>query len=103
MQDSKYAVFKISDFLDAYQALNDIPGTDKIIRKFTKDRLDDAVVIRLQDLFAEPALHSYASAIGVALSVMPEGPERAALVDVSDYFHEASIEAFDHTQKKLPD
>lgn len=114
MRDDKYKVFKIDDYLEAYEALKDEPA----MKQLNREDVDDAVVIRLQDLFAEPALHSYASAIGVAIAAMRETvtildgyPDVRAEINahveqlqkVADHFHEASLEAADHTHKKMPD
>jgi hypothetical protein len=86
MEDSKYVVFKKSEFLE---------WLDKV-EKFgtTVTPLDDATVIRGQDLFAAPALDVYSASIAIALkfSDMDE-TKRKELRITADYFHERAEES----------
>jgi hypothetical protein len=73
------------------------------------DPIDDAVVIRRQDLFAPPALDAYANAIQIANTIASHAPvdERAThtmtrLQGIADYFH-SQAEAAWLTERKLPD
>lgn len=96
----KYAVIKVEDF-------------DRILRQFAAGKgelallgevlVRDAVVIRRQDVFAAPALHAYASAMAVAITLMPEGPDRRRLIEVADYFHHEATLAEQADFRKLPD
>lgn len=102
MNDSKYVVFKREDFLAWFALrshgvdLGDMPPA-----------LEDAVVIRRQDVFAPPALDAYANNIQSAVEaikatgVEPHGlAER--LTEIADYFHDQASEAW-LTVRKLPD
>lgn len=74
------------------------PIAEQIQAKVMEFALADAVVIRRQDLFAGPALHSYAASIGIASRVgnLPD------LIPVADYFHEQALLA-DEEGWKVPD
>lgn len=97
MKDEKYLVFKRDEFIERH-------GTGKLV-----EALDDAVVIRKQDIFAGPALHAYASSIQTAIEVVEtSGAEfnrraRAKLYEVRDYFFQQALEADDVNPKKVPD
>lgn len=73
--------------------------------------LDDAVVIRRQDIFAPPALDAYANAIQTAIEVMSSGTQNYATIQLSaieglrgiaDYFSDQAAKAWAE-QRKLPD
>jgi hypothetical protein len=64
--------------------------------------LPDAVVIRRQDLFAGPALHSYASSISIASKLNADPDLTKGLQGVADYFHDQAVLA-DEEGWKLPD
>jgi hypothetical protein len=81
--------------------------------------LPDAVVIRRQDLFAGPALHSYAAAISIAVKlsrdngiakqgnrtvdeVLDDAASIRHMQGVADYFHEQALLA-DEEGWKTPD
>lgn len=82
--DTKYVVFKKEEFKQWWlENGSPTPPTP----------LEDATVIRGQDLFAAPALDSYANAIAIAMMVMPAGDERNSLSRVADYFHDRAQEA----------
>lgn len=91
-KDEKYITFDRAPF-DAWQRkmaggdIEDIPLPEPV---------GDAVVIRTKDVFAGPALHSYASNIwNVAEAYRFAGLVETAdkLLPVADYFHERAVEA----------
>ena len=76
--------------------------------------IDDAVIIRRQDVFAPPALAAYANAIQTALAIhvdsgsyvpgVDEEPESVKhLKEIADYFHEQSELAYADSARKIPD
>lgn len=100
--DEKYIVFKKEEW-------------DSFRKQFRPTSpplpVEDAVVIRRQDMFAPPALDAYANAITVALTVLSEADGGAdiydaeipkKLRDVADYFHEQAKLAWD-LHRKIPD
>jgi hypothetical protein len=98
LTDTKYLVFKRDEFIDRH-------GTGKNV-----EALPDAVVIRLQDEFAEAGLSAYAMNIQTVLDVVePEAIGTGVyrrLGEVRDYFLEKSHEAGDirrQGESKLPD
>lgn len=92
-KDEKYIVFSRAEFagwLTCLQNGDDIADIDH------PAVLDDAVVIRTQDVFAGPALHAYASNIwNVAQAYRACGLQHLPdqLLSVADYFHERAVEA----------
>lgn len=68
------------------------------------DEIEDAVVIRTQDVFAGPAFHTYAASIGLVARMLAfTHPEKAQQQqDIADYFHARAEEA-DEGLRKLPD
>ena len=68
--------------------------------------LNDAVVIRTGDVFAGPALHSYAHTIALVASQTNDGKTRHQLQRIADYFadraREADVQQYEDTAK-LPD
>lgn len=105
MRDDKYIVFKRSDWDDWRERV----GTDSAAAFRTPPSLDDAVVIRKQDIFAGSALHAYASSITTALEIIDYhnvvlgGRHRQRLDEIRDYFFEQALEADDVRTKKVPD
>lgn len=106
--DEKYVVLKRADLESllmelGLQSVNDpdVPAdwAEDALESYV---LQDAVVIRTKDVFAGPALHSYAHNIALVahLSSRPE------LQPIADYFsdraREADIQAYEDTAK-LPD
>lgn len=96
----KYIVFKKAEWDDkvGWSPMFDIP-----------EPVEDAVVIRRQDVFAPPALDAYANAIQTAVEVMsgfgitPGGSSPIdQLRDIADYFHDQAAKAWAE-QRKLPD
>lgn len=109
VKDDKYIVFKREVF---EEMLKHFPAH---IHEGEFPPVDDAVVIRRQDLFAPPALDAYANAIDVAISLTPyaemenldvDVPEAFRRVlrlrEVADYFHRQAVLAWD-AERKLPD
>lgn len=95
--DDKYVVFKKAEFDEWYNRVlkDSVPGVPMA--------LDDAVVIRQQDVFAPPALDVYANGIEVALSLTATGGETTTrLRETADYFHTRAAESW-HMKRKLPD
>jgi hypothetical protein len=99
--NDKYIVFKRADWL-RYE-VEGPPPTE----------VEDAVVIRRQDIFAGPAFHAYAACISMVHSIYPMPPldqdelDRVeALKRSADYFHEQAVLADDLAGAglaKLPD
>lgn len=80
------------------------PMAESITTKAEAAALPDAVVIRRQDIFAAPALHTYYNSIGVALSVLPgTNGVHKRLQEVADFFHEQATLADSTDFRKLPD
>jgi len=103
---NKYIVFKREEFnglLGIWMSRMglDIELDERTMNEAHQAALPDAVVIRRQDLFAGPALHSYASSIAIA-SKLSDGQGRSALQPIADYFHEQAVLADDEGWK-LPD
>ena len=72
----KYVVIKREDLDAMYN------GRESYKREVLAKALDGCVVIRLQDVFAAPALHSYAAAMGVAtLSSETSGERRRNVLE----------------------
>lgn len=110
MKDDKYAVFKIGDWIEEWKQHQDPGDAPHPLTDLQRKRLDDAVVIRTQDVFAGPALHAYAANISTAISVIKSLPIDAIEIDeavarlqsIADHFHEAALEADDKVGK-IPD
>lgn len=120
--DKKYIVFKREDWKEFW---NHWQGEmrkasagmvmDLGVTKLDDSAIDDAVVIRTQDVFSGPALACYANGICVAVDILkktnvPFGLVRehhdiviAELLEIADYFHQQSEVAFHRTDQKLPD
>jgi hypothetical protein len=111
MENDKYVVFKSEELIEAdkkHLVLGDLP-----------EPLKDAVVIRLQDVFAGPGLFAYASAIQTAIDIMDMEAQmlsmhreetwstdprtRMQLEELRDFFAEQAQLAVDHPHKKIPD
>lgn len=78
--DDKYIVFKRTELIEALRggAFGPLP------------EIHDAVVIRRQDLFAAPALATYAACIAIARLTATDEVVRKSLLDVADYFQRQS-------------
>lgn len=102
MQNEKYVVFK----RDEWERWVKESGS-RAITITSPDEVEDAVVIRRQDVFAPPALDAYANAITVSLCLAHEDSpysrrELSRLQDIADYFHEQAQLAWE-TDRKIPD
>lgn len=67
--------------------------------------IEDAVVIRRQDVFAGPALHAYGHSIALVAKLLQangNGHEAVPLQRIADYFHEQALLA-DAEGYKVPD
>lgn len=98
----KYITFKREDWEAMPDSIRNI--YQNTLDTMAKKEIMDAVVIRKQDAFAGPALHTYAGSIGVAARAIGElAPStRDRLQKIADYFHGQAVEA-DELQGKLPD
>jgi len=68
----------------------------------TAMEIDDAVVIRRQDIFAAPALFAYAHSIAIAAKVAENTMLHDQLIRVSDYLHQQA-ELAGEEGHKFPD
>lgn len=113
-KNEKYVVFKREDWKRAINEANDRMdrGLVPLASSFTRlidIEVDDAVVIRRQDVFAPPALAMYANSIRTALDVAQlhevGDPNETArrLQAIADYFHEQSELAYADSRRSLPD
>lgn len=99
--DSKYVVFKKADW-EALQEESPENDPEAFI-------LEDAVVIRLQDIFAESALFAYAASIRTSCEILEStiGDVDQALVDnlneIADYFMRCGEMASKSLHRKIPD
>lgn len=114
MKDEKYVVLSRAKMEGSTARLIDQPNTELFV--LTDWIVPDAVVIRLQDVFAPPALYAYANSISVAVEVLereeridpfsPRGvrlfEQIANLKQIADYFAQAAEESA-HVDRKLPD
>lgn len=94
--DQKYIVFKRED-------LPNYILSPRLRKEMELVAIYDAVVIRTQDSFAGPALHTYAASISTAAKLLKELDAETAirLQNIADYFHYRAIEA-DSEEGKLP-
>jgi len=115
--DVKYVTFKANDFAQLLNKLNSLIESGWAhdggeINKWVEDILvDDAVVIRRQDVFSPPAFDAYANSIMVTIEALNargithEG-NNPSMVDrlgsIADYFHAQADMAWD-TDRKIPD
>jgi hypothetical protein len=99
-RNDKYAVFKREEWEQWFHNLASMADPP------SPSEVEDAVVIRRQDVFAPPALDAYANAITVALELIVEGvssSDRAKrLRHIADYFHQQAELAW-NTERKVPD
>lgn len=99
----KYIVFKAEDWND----LKTLFGASNVNLLNTK-LIDDAVVIRRQDLFAPAALYGYAHSIGIAIAALKQDKGGYSeevvrrLQKIMDYFFQEAELATDEAFK-LPD
>jgi len=112
MKDDKYITFKRSEFyqmmgelaLPPWQVGDDLLGSEADCAPIAKRIeevaeticLQDATVIRGQDLFAAPALDAYAAMIAIVMKFGGMTPEtRKELQQAADYFHDRANESRD--------
>ena len=96
IEEDKYLVFKRADL--ATRMAFGIPT------ELMDQALDDAVVIRKQDVFAGPGLFAYASCIQTALDIGGLAPSVSArLEQLRDWFWQQATDAVGNPRKKLPD
>lgn len=119
MNDEKYIVFKRKDFDQLREKLISVELPTIVDRVLDLPPVEDAVVIRKQDVFAGPALHAYASSIQTviellrSLSTDPVNVDHGVpgltveqmsrLYPIRDYFFQQAFEADDVRTKKVPD
>lgn len=108
MRDEKYIVFKREEWEKKMNALLlEVP--QEIVADVRAGAIQDATVIRCQDIFAAPALSAYADAITTTLEITDlfpreaNGQVRAALLKSADFFRDRAEEARGWPSKKLPD
>lgn len=108
--NDKYIVFKRETWEKAERLADNSILTDLN----ESDAVDDAVVIRRQDVFAPPALAAYANAIQTAITIhvdtgsyvpgVDEEPDQVKrLREIADYFHEQAELAYADSARKVPD
>lgn len=96
MKDDKYIVFK----------LGDAQHTEFGAHYNAEEALNDAVVIRTQDVFAAGGLYAYAHVIDAFLHHPMSEDEASGLEEVRDYFLSVAQEAEDRLHRgecKVPD
>ena len=110
--DSKYIVFKRADLDELVDEIRESDPKDVGIA-LDSWRVDDAVVIRRQDMFSPPALDGYANTITAAVESIKAAydgdglpPDVYGVVrrlqGTADYFHSQALAAWD-TDRKIPD
>jgi hypothetical protein len=103
MPEGKYVVFKTEDWNTIFNCLEEVFELKKESGVLIRGKiLDDAVVIRRQDIFAPPALDAYSNSILVSLAMMGPGETKERLKDIASYFHEQAVLSWD-TDRKVPD
>lgn len=106
----KYACLKWADWLDILDALDKGHriGPSMAVQML----LQDAEVIRHQDVTSAPIFHAYAGIILSYVEVLStigdpdpyiESEVIQGLQAIADHFHEAALKAEKHPAKKLPD
>jgi hypothetical protein len=116
MENDKYVVFKRDEFNEWARVMHDAveevaEGKELNLRvHLNQISLQDAVVIRKQDVFAAPGLYGYAASIQTAIEVAQRldpssltEEEQWRLEALRDFFFEQGHEAAEHSPKKIPD
>jgi len=103
-EPDKYVVFKREDWEQFCQGMGEDGvhyegGAGIYITDLADRKVEDATVLRDQDVFAGPALHSYAHSIGIA-GALTNDPR---LLSLADFFHTRALRADECPAKKLPD
>lgn len=107
--DDKFIVFKRDQMENWLGWLKDMMtnGPSSLDEPYLQmpDELTDAVVIRTQEVFAGPALHSYAADVAVAIHMIRHAApwlDVTGLQSIADYFSSRAVEA-DEGPRKIPD
>lgn len=100
----KYIVFKVEDFDNFVEKAHDQGFADYIL----PPEIEDAEVIRGQDIAAAPIFHTYASMILsyrqiLASRVGIQQSEQQDLIRIADHFHLAAVKAEGNPNRRLPD
>lgn len=116
----KYIVFKRDEFYDSLDTLHKLvfpshnrdamsgsaeERQEKLLDwsgNLHKSVLADAVILRRQDRFTGPALHTYTAMMNMAVRFMEPSKERTHLSQLADYFHEQAVLS-DEESFKVPD
>src|SRR4051812_12163604 len=100
MKDEKYVVFKREEWVAFERAADGVINWEKLQESQAFPHIvDDAVVVRKQDIFAGPALHAYSSSISTALEILDAeqvvlgGGVVHRLNEIRDYFFQQALEA----------
>ncbi len=104
--NDKYITFSREDWVQWWNQ----PGIGGTIHDIvTPKEIEDAVIIRRQDIFAPPAFDAYANAMTVVMVTLASGEwnvedQRSIdrLKEISDYFHEQAVLSWS-TERKMPD
>lgn len=92
---NKYVTFKRDEFLRWLE--EDVQPM--AAAEFMPDEIPDAVVIRRQDLFAAPALATYADCIGLVSKTTDDKELQKRLLKVADFFQDQAKLAADEGYK----
>jgi hypothetical protein len=99
----KYTVIKTADLHKLMDGRIPPHEQQSLKRAIEDQRKHGATVILPEDVFAAPALFSYAASISVALHLLPPNhPDRAHLRELADYFQSQGDEAMEKSYK-VPD
>lgn len=107
MRDSKYIVFKREEYFDALD--RPVANSLHLRAKLNEIEIEDAVVIRLQDIFSSTALQSYFDAVSNTLEVLDDINARQditiirELETLRDWAFNITQEAREYKGKKIPD
>lgn len=107
----KYVVFKAEDWDRWVTALGEVPELHTYFREYGPNELDDAVVLRKQDVFTSSALYEYAGQIRTTVEIIEkllarqESPEvfLHGLRELANSFTEEAEDAEVGGERKLPD
>lgn len=114
MQNDKYLVFKREEFMEFIQELIDRNIDPAATTPKTIGALEDAIVIRRQDVFAAPGLYAYAHTIQTFIDAInfsedwyaamhSRTPDIEKLEQLRDFFAEMAMMAEQYPSKKIPD
>jgi len=97
MSDDKYVVIKRDEYVEWFARNVAVIDQPKL--------LEDAVVIRTQDIFAASGLYAYAHTLLTHCELLEHmfGADTSELRAIADYFFERAHEAEHHPRRKLPD